>query len=158
MKVLLILLMTWLVGCGSNYIPEDVPTPPIEPNFEGAYYFDHNGFIELSASYDGEVIIESTSQSLTSLNPQNNTLAYHPAITGKYEPHFDEVRFVRNVNYTAGQDIEEDVSGADIVGSRRTDVSIKLTTAGIKITVKIYNASLNNDVDEVVATRVFESL
>lgn len=154
-----ILFFMMLTGCGDGFVATSpVDPPPVEREFEGVYYFENGGYLGLSFSHDGDVIFESANQSLTSVNPENGTLGVHPKITGQYEIHNDEVRFIKNVNYSNSNDIEEDVSGSNITGSRRTDFVLQLTEVGLRLTITIYGGPINDDVDHVDATRVFESI
>lgn len=180
MKTLFIatFLIVFFVSCGNkNY---NAPTKIIEvekeveievekeveieifrpQDFEGIYYFDNGGYLELIAGIDDEVTIMREGQSLTSINPKNDTFASHPAIykTG-LEPVDNKLRFTTNVNYTDGYDLEEDESGKDIRDSRRTDYEIKLLKNGnIKLTIKIYSDRMNHNANYIVAERTFTSL
>lgn len=85
----------------------------------------------------------------------------HPTVTREnLEPKNGKIFFSQNVNYGSSSqyDLEEDVSGSDITGSKRTDYLFELLDGGkIKLTIKIYDNTINNNVNSVIATRVLTS-
>ena len=159
-----LILLLGLVGCGKDYEYKEVFVDKeitIAQDFEGVYYLNNGSFIELVASSDNEVTILREGYNLTSENPKNSTLGTHPVVTREnLEPNNRKLFFSLNVNYGNSNqyDLEEDVNGSDITGTRRTDYLFELINDNnIKITVKIYQSSSNNNINKVVATRVFES-
>ena len=157
MKSLLVMLVLLLASCGSQ--TEYVRSAQ---DFEGVFYFSNGGRIELIASADNEITILRSMQSITTLNPKNSTLGSHPIVVKEnLEVYGDNIFFTINVNYgtNAQYDIEEDVSGADITGSRRTDFRFERTvTNSLRLTISIYANKINSNVNSVVARRVLESI
>jgi hypothetical protein len=159
------ILVLALVGCGKDdnrhtTVNQVVVVDAKAQDFEGVYHFDNGGFIELIAASDGDVTVLSQGQILTSVNPENDTFAQHPTISRVNEEVVDgSVRFSVNLNYTSGHDLEEDVSGANVLGQKRTDVLIQVLESGkLKITLTVYSDKLSNNANYVVAVRSFESL
>lgn len=166
MKKLIILTIAalFLSACGSDYhtiekVPVEVEVP-VAQDFEGVFYFENGSQIELVAGYDGDVTILRSGQSLQSINPQNDTLGSHPTVSGEgFEVSNGKIFFFSNANYTGGNDLEEDVSGSNITGQKRTDYLIELLGDGrLQLTIKIYSDKINNNANYVVATRIFTSL
>ena len=164
MKTIFIILFTLLlISCGKNteFVSVGNSVEVIKAqDFEGVYYFDHGGYMELIAGDDGEVTIMREGQNLQSINPDNDTLGSHPIMyaTG-LEPQSGEIKLFVNLRYTDGNDLEEDLSGANIRDTRRTDVIIKLLdNRRIQMTIKVYSDSMNNNTNSVVAERVFTSI
>ena len=129
-----------------------------------AGYFILDGPSDANCIYLDEKIpnvvdIESDCQSLVSINPENNSDGQFPIITASNLPVIDgKIRYTRNITYTSGHDLEEDVSGSNITGSRRTDVLIEIVDDRLRLTLSIYENANNNNLNEIVAERVFNEL
>ena len=129
-----------------------------------AGYFNLSGpgnanCIYLDEKIDNVVDIETDCQSLLSINPKNSTVGQFPGISGTNLLVVNgEIRFTRNVSYTTGNDLEEDISGTDIVGSKRTDFLIQVLNGRIKITITIFKAANNNNLNEIIAERIFNEI
>ena len=152
----LLVSMFIFTGCGENLEYVGVP---VQQQFEGLYRFDNGSSLELVAAHDGELSIIRQGQVLNTVNPQNNTLGTLPKFSGEgLEPLGNSVFFTRNYNYTSGNDIENDTSGANILGKKKTDVVISLlSNKQVKVTVTIYANAVNSNINYVVATRTFLS-
>lgn len=167
--LLSMLAVITLVGCGEDTkyikeiveVPVDVPVEVVVPqDFEGAYFMNNDSYIELTTSYDDDVIVETSNQLLVSKNPQNNTYAFHPTISGRYQIVNGELFFSRDVDYKdANQyDIEEDDSGADITGQHYTTFRFQQLNDGrIKLTISIYSGTKYDNLNYRIAKRVFTS-
>jgi hypothetical protein len=152
--IFLIICMLSFQSCGNNTEYRYLNQP-----FEGTYLMDNNSAIEMITGEDGEVTILTAGQLLVSINPKNETFGTHPKLnkTG-LEPVAGVISFVKDMNYTSGMDLEEDVNGANIRGKRMTDVLIQqLPGDRIRITIKIYSDRIKNNPNFIVAVRVFES-
>lgn len=152
-------------ACGDKnyYNASQVETSEGEyPRFAG--YFNLDGASEVNCIYldqraDNIVDIESDCQSLVTVNPENGTIGQFPRITATgLLVQSGEIRFTRDVNYTSGNDIEEDVSGANITGKRRTDFIIRYVDDKLNLRIIVYNSANNNNLNEIVAVRVFNEL
>tara|TARA_R100001086_G_scaffold245229_1_gene175885 strand:- start:968 stop:1462 length:495 start_codon:yes stop_codon:yes gene_type:complete len=164
MKNIIILIASVLAilsfnSCGrkvNDYFYQQV----VPQDFEGVYYFDNGGSIELLTASDGEVTILSQGQLLVSTNPQNDTFGTHPKFSAVgLEPQRNELRLVKDLNYNAGQDLEEDQTGNNITGKKKTEILIEMLDYGkLRITIKIYSDSINNNANYVIAVRTFTSL
>ncbi len=161
MKYLTLMALLILVGCGSNteYVVQHHDTP-VAQEFEGVYYFDNGGYLEIIMGEDQELTIVREGQALNSVNPNNDTLGTHPAIYySGLEIYQGLARFSANVNYGVDTyDLEEDVSGRDIEGSHRTDYQFRMMGDKLEITITIYEGTTNNNLNTVVARRVLTSL
>lgn len=147
-------LLGTMTSCGKtvkNY--ENVVVNENMQSFEGEYYLVNGGFIEIFQSQDS-LYISSSGQLITTVNPENNTFGELPKITGEYKLNNNKVQFTRNLNYTSGMDIEEDTTGSNITGQRRTDISIELIEDKLQITYVIYSDRLNDNANFIVANRV----
>lgn len=132
-----------------------------ETLFAGYYNLDGpgNNCIYLDEKTPNVVDIESDCQSLTTVNPENDTIGQFPRITATNLNVIDgSIRYTHNLNFTNGHDLEEDVSGDDIVGSRRVDVILENIDGRIKITIKVYQNANNSNLNQIVAERVFNEL
>ena len=161
LKSLVLIVGLLLTSCGKERVNERLVVVDAKAqDFEGVFYFDHGSIIELVQSADGDVSILSQGQLLTSVNPQNDTFAQHPVISRTNEEVVNgKIAFTLNLNYTSGQDVEQDVSGGNITGKKRTDVLIELIEEGrIRIKLTIYSDQLNANANYIVATRIFEAL
>lgn len=127
-------------------------------------YFNLDGGSDANCIYldekvEGLVDIENDCQSLVSVNLENDTLGQFPTISASNLVVINnEIRYTRNLNYSSGNDLEEDVNSDNITGSRCTDIFMKFVDSRLQITLKIYENSNNNNLNSVVATRVFNEL
>jgi hypothetical protein len=140
----------------------EVEEETVRREFSG--YFNLSGpsdanCIYLDEKVENVVDIETDCFSLVTENPKDNSLGEFPAISGSnLVVRDDEIRFTKNVNYTSGNDIEEDATGSNITGSKRTDYRFYFKDDRLTLTIKIYDSSINNNVNEVIATRIFKEL
>lgn len=159
-----------LVGCGqdrpiTNITNESTPATagneaPTSFSFTGVFRFANDSQIEIVQTVDGELNIVTTGQLMQSINPKNGSIGVHPVLSRVNEEVHNGVAFyVLNVNYTAGNDLEQDVSGSNITGSKQTTFKLYMSDERtLNIIIKIYNNSINNNPDKVVAERKFVSL
>lgn len=152
----LITLSLLLTSCGKEYVTS---VEYKAQDFEGYYYCENNSTIELVTDYSNRVTIESTGQSLNSVNPQNNTLGTHPTISYR-DLIINKDRLVipqRNYNYSSSTyDLENDTTGSDITGSKRTDVNMKMLSSDhLEVNIKIYANAINSNINSIVLDRTF---
>jgi len=160
MKMLLLALL-FLVGCGQEVMVDHrSSTTYLDQPFEGVYYFDYGGYLEIIVSEDNELTILRENQSLQSVNPQNNTIGSHPSIYySGLEVKNGIARFSTNVNYGVDTyDLEGDTSGADIESNHRTDYEFKMSGDKLQITIRIYEGTTNTNLNYVIAERILTSL
>lgn len=130
----------------------------VAQDFEGFYSFENNSQLELVAGSDNEIHVLRDAQVLNTVNPENDTLGTFPIVTESgVEINNGALFFSKDLNYRDGNDLEEDVSGDNIRGRRRTDFTIEKTEIGVRMTVQIYANRSNDNLNFVVATRVFNS-
>jgi len=151
-------------SCGKNTqtIIENLKETTVEvekaQEFEGFYSFDNNSQIELIAGADQEIHVLRDFQILNTINPQNNTIGTFPVFSkSALEIKNNALFFSLDLNYKDGNDIEEDDNGANIRGRKRTDVTIQKTETGIRMTLQVYSNRTNDNLNFIIATRVFES-
>lgn len=131
----------------------------VNQQFEGVFFLENNSTLELLSDFENKVTIDTRIQVMTSENPQNGTFGEHPRITGTDLLVKDgKVRWTLNVNYTTGNDIEEDASGANIVGQKRTDYLIEFINDKLRVTVSIWNDKINNNANNIIAKRILEEI
>ena len=149
-----VLCLITLQSCGSSnskfYINEIVENKQL---FEGRFYLSNNSYIELVEGSDDTVHILSSGQLLTVINPENNTYGEMPKLSGSYKPLNGIIKFSKNLNYTDGHDLEEDVSGNDIKGVKRTDITIKYINNKLNIKIEIYSNKIGNNINYIIANR-----
>ena len=131
--------------------------------FSGYFYLDgpdgSYNCIYLDEKAEGVVDIETDCQSLVSVNPENGTIGQFPSVSATSLIVDDQkLRFTRNMNYTSGNDLEEDASGSNITGSRRTDFVIEFVDGRLSIQISVYANSNNNNLNYIVAKRTFKEL
>lgn len=161
MKNLLFIALL-LVGCGkqtTTYVTESIETKEVfvKQDFERVWYLNNNSLLEILQNADDKVTFLSVNQSLQSINPKNSTFAHHPKITDANVSIVNGKVFLsKNVNYNSGHDLEEDVSGANITGQRRTDYTFEIKDNGkLKLTIEVYSNKISNNANYIVAKRVF---
>ena len=154
MKIILLLLLLMSCGKQTEYV-----TTEINNNLTGYYILDGGSSancIYISQKTENVIDIEADCQELVTVNPENNSLGQFPIITATNLIAVDRVvRYSRNLTYTSGQDIEEDVNGANITGSRRTDIVVDFSNDKMKLTISIYENANGANINEIVAERVF---
>ena len=169
---LLLLALSFISGCGNDRSSvinvdqtDNSPSDDIGAlsgdQIAGYYTCGNKSYIELLTDDLGRLTLDQIS--LNSVNPQNNSIGTHPnpSIRDQHLRFIDGVTVLRlpasNVNYTSGHDIEEDTSGANITGQRRTDIIFVFETESFfRIFISIWDNPLNNNINEVVADRVIE--
>lgn len=158
MKGLTILFILFLLaGCSEDIFNNTYAYPVSAEQFEGYYRCDNNSTLELISDFADRVSFETSGQSLNSLNPQNNTLGTHPVVSERDLLVYGNSLLIapRNYNYNSStHDIEEDGSGSNITGNRRTDISVTRThDSSLEVTFSIYQNSVNNNINSIVAYR-----
>ena len=163
MKYLMILIMSLMVtSCGEDNVYYVEKDGEVMNSFQGYFTLDGPStanciFLNQKAQF--VVDIETDCQSLVSTNPQNSTLGQFPTISATNLVVIDgKINYTRNLNYTSGHDLEEDVNGSNITGSRRTDIQIKFVGDKLHIKLDIYDNANNANLNEIVATRIFNEL
>lgn len=180
----LIYASTQLTGCGKDHTievryedKEIIVEIPKAQDFEGFYICKIvsagicdtdtppvnclvDSYLELYADYEDRVSFETTGQSLNSLNPNNGTLGTFPVISAKDLVIADKKLNVAPRNYTfdsSKHDIEEDVSGADINGSKRTDVSLELVDGNaVLLNIKVFDNPVNSNINDIIVDRTLK--
>jgi len=156
MKTVLILTMLIFAACDDNIYYETTDAP----NLEGLYYFNYGASLEVLASDRNCLyVLQNNNSLLSSVNPENNTLGTHPKFP------FTEIctndgiyRYSRNQQYSSGNDLEQDISGSNITGNKKTDFEFSFQDGQMKLKIKIYSNASNNNINSVIAEREFESL
>lgn len=132
------------------------------PTFQGFYSLNgpsDANCIYLDEKFPNIVDLESDCQSLVTKNPENNTLGQFPRLhISGLQVRNNEIRRTMNVRYDSGDDIEEDVSGANISGTKRTDLLFQVVDGKLKLTISIYKNADGSNLNEIVATRTFKEL
>lgn len=156
--VLFVLTATTLFSCGKEYVTYTTPDDGL--SFDGQFYLSGSdaNCITLNEIQPGVVDILSNCQSLVSENPENGTFGEFPRITRTNAfVQNGEIRFTVDLNYTSDNDIEEDESGSNITGRRRTDVVVKFNDNNkLELTVDVWRD--DNNINNVIASRVFTEI
>lgn len=175
-KILNTITLLTLISCGRTYYNDRIVEVPSDPEviekeiivekeviklvaqeFEGKYILTHNSKIELLQNYEGNLVVSSSDQLITTKNPKNGTYGTLPRFAGETDVYEGNIAHMTvNLNYTSGNDIEEDVSGANITGTKRTDIEISKIDGSLKIVVKIYDDRIGANENEIIAKRVFK--
>ncbi|NVM46740.1 MAG: hypothetical protein HWN79_17675 [Candidatus Lokiarchaeota archaeon] len=161
MRYFILIMLVVLIGCGDDhhYHVSNNTTPQ---SFDGYFLLDgasDANCVRFTQKTETLVDLETECQSLLSTNPENDTIAQHPVvaltnliiINGK-------MIHSRNINYLSGHDIEQDVNGSNITGNHRTDFIFEFVDDKLKLTIKIFDDANNNNINKLVATRVFNEL
>ena len=160
-KLILPILIFLLSGCNeqitTRFITQETP---VKQQFEGQYHFEHGGFLELISNDLGELTFSRIDQELVTVNPYDNSLAYHKPVEAiKLLPVGDTIRFILNVSYTSSQKLKEDTGNKVIEGQHRTVYTIKLIDGDrIELTIDIYKGKSGEGLDKLLATRTIRSL
>ena len=174
MKYLTLIGLLVLVGCGSDVeyvkyvdrvkteyvdrVETETEYVPVAQEFEGIYYFDNGGYLEIIMGADSELTLMREGQYLQCVNPHNDTICSHPVIymTG-LEVQDGKLQWSQNINYVTGNAMLDDVRGRSITGSRRVDFMLQMVDDNLQLTVNIYNAAMNQGATTVVAQRILTS-
>lgn len=163
-KLLLMFCLILLASCGKEYVhtTSEVEVEVekevfIAQDFEGFYTCDNYSQVELIVDYQDRVTFETSGQSLNSINPKNGSLGTHPTVSERDLVVNDNSLVInpRNYNYSSSShDIEEDLSGSNITGNKRTDISVtKVDDTTIKIKFVIFDGAVNSNINDVIAER-----
>lgn len=159
-----LILITFLVAlasitsCGKVKKYEEVYQVVESQEFEGEYPLQDNGFIQILEDDNGFVYIQSSGQSLTTVNPENSTFGEFPRFSGKYMPIDGVIRISKNINYRDGNDIEEDESGSNVRGQRRTDITIGFVDETLTIRIQVYSNKINDNINFIVVDRTIKEI
>lgn len=163
----MLVLILAAISCGDekNYYTEEIVNATNENSDFSGYYVlsgpdeDTYNCIRLTQKSESLVDVESECQSLLTTNPENGTVGQFPTISQSNVLIVNgELRFTRNLNYTSGNDIEEDKSGSNITGQRRTDVRIFFEDDLLKVNITVYGNSNNNNLNDIDAERSFTEI
>lgn len=155
MKKLLIILFL-LVGCGDELTT--IIGSSNTQRFEGIYICNDSSFLELEQDSLDTVRFDTSHQSLNSLNPENSSYGTHPTISENGLYAIDNKLYIRprNYNYSSStHDIEEDVSGSNITGNKRTDILVELKGDTLHIKIDIWGGAISHNINEIIASRDF---
>ena len=149
------LIMLTLIGCNNDdnyYLLEDSTR-----DLPKVFYGDYGSEIEATVNAQGQVQFLHN-QSLISINPENSTFAVHPRVSSARKFLNNQVLVDRrDITYTSGNDIEQDVSGSNITGKKLTLTTYTLRDDGsLLIKIEIFSDELNNNPNFIIATREFE--
>jgi hypothetical protein len=159
-KLISLVMLVSLISCGDkvhNYAPTEEPRV-----FDGYFLLDgpsDTNCIRLTQKFEHLVDLESECQNLLTINPQNDTIGQFPRISATNLVVIDgEIRFTRDLNFTSGQDVEEDVNGSNITGRKRVDFLIKVVEGKLIMKISVFANQNNANLNEIVATRQFKEL
>lgn len=147
-----------LTSCGSDteYL---VQTKEVAQQFEGGFNLPNGGYIEIKQGFNGLVEIESSQQKVFTINPENNTLGSLPRISERnLMPYNDTLYISKDLNYKTGNDIEEDESGDNIRGKKKTDIELKILDGKLSIKFKIFSGESKNNPNFIIVNREILSL
>lgn len=145
-----------LSSCGKEYVHS---VEYKAQDFEGFYKCSNNSQVELIADFNNRVSFETYGQSLNSINPKNQTLATHPTVSEKDLLIVGNSLIINPRNYTyssSTHDVEQDASGANITGNKRTDIKVTRLESKINIEFIIYANANNSNINSITAQRVVE--
>ncbi len=153
-----------LASCGpkeiirSNTVTKEVTTIEKPQNFEGMFICDNFSRVELMVDYLGQVSFETSNQILNSINPSTGNIDTHPAISEKDLEAVGYGNLIvltsKNYNYSSsGNDVSEDLTGAQITGNHRTDIYVSSSDENlIEIKILIFDGPIGA-VSKVVVER-----
>jgi len=154
---LFIFILITFTGCGKEHHTSNhvITQEVIQDDMDAIYFFPMGGSVEVTQD-QYERLTFTMLDYLTSINPENETLGEHPrtTISDRFLTENKSLYYSTNVNYGSG-DLEEDENGNNITGSKRTDFIYKFENNQLKLTIKIYESSINNNINSVIAERTF---
>ena len=158
MKFLVLLIL--VIGCGkTKYITGINPEPE---SFAGYHLLDgpsSANCVYIDERIDNVYDLTLECQSLVTTNPKNSSAGQFPPLNLKnLIPVEGKIKLTKDFTYTSGHDLEEDVSGSNITGKRRTDIVISLESGKLKIEIDVWKAANNSNLNEIVAKRLFKEL
>jgi len=155
MKYLVILLSLVFIGCDDNFYEINESQQAVN----GTYDFEYGGRFTVSVLDNNCIyLLQANNEALSSVNPRNQTLGTHPVFNRLICQYNGSYRYSQNHNYNSGNDLEEDLSGLNISGSKKTDYIVTFQNGQMRITILIYSSGINNNINSVIATREFISL
>lgn len=132
---------------------------PVKQMFEGYWYLQNGGTLEIIVGSDDRITLVTSGQNIQSINPKNGTHAGHPHMSGSQLRVVNgEIRFFKDLTYNSNHDVEEDISGANITGKKRTDFTISEKDGRLIIQIKIYSGASNSNPNNIVAKRTIKSV
>jgi len=157
MKGLIIAIFTiclvFLSGCGKRNeekvitIAGPTKTVNVYQSFEGTYFFDNGGFIELLHDNDNQVSILADAQELVTINP-NGTLAEHIKFSRNNVLVLqDKVYLSMDMTYNYVNGVLDD-NGNWIVGAHKTDIVMEKSGDKLDIHIQIYENKTQEERDE----------
>lgn len=121
-------------------------TKEVNQPFEGIFGCPNNGLIELYEDSQGRVYIESQGWQLTSVNPKGLngiSFAVHPKMEAKKLPKKNNaIKFEKDISYSSGSNVREDVNNNIVTGLKRTKLSLKVLETGIKVKIEVFNKKI----------------
>ena len=148
-----LLILSSMTGCGDNtYLRQEIV---IGNDLDATYFFPLGGSVEVSQDQYGRVSVAMLDY-ITSINPENGTYGEHPKtnISDRFLTQDKTLYFSQNVNYNSG-DLEQDVSGANITGTKRTDFTYKWIGDKLELNIKIFNSEKNDNINSIILDRTY---
>lgn len=162
MRYLIIVLL--MLGCSRK--AGDIIIEPVEPitkievrhrvqDFEGIFYLENTGLIELIANIENDISIMTVGQSIISENPKSKDFATHPTMHGN-RLRITDGRLIWSVNvkYVTYNNIKEDNSNTVITGVRRTDYLLTYVNGKMTLSIKVWEGPINNVIGNIVVKRI----
>jgi hypothetical protein len=167
---LLIFLLLNFTGCGDNveiveYKNEELiesqsneSEVESEPSIEGTYYFKDGGILEVTTDSRNRVSVKTLDR-VTSINPKNSTYAEHPAISinSRYLTMQGFLVYSTNVNYDR-EDLEEDTTGDNIRGRKRTDYTLTFTDNKLTLRIVVFQNVKGDNINFIILDRTLEGV
>jgi len=129
----------------------------INESFVGNYISeDSMSFIRIDQDSEGLLRLESADQVITILNTVSNTYGTLPLLTFSRAVATDNslVFINKSFAYTnTSNDLEHDLTGVDITGSRRTDIIFTKNDAGLEVNIRIFEGNVGTNVNNVQLDR-----
>jgi len=155
-------VLVLLTSCGDNVyhntyeeIRDEYEAP--RHQLEGYFYFDKGGEVEVLKDSFGRYTV-TTHDYPTSINPENDTFGVHPRINirDKFLTESGQIKVSLDVNYSNDFDLEEDVSGDNITGKKRTDFIISIKDDKLEIHIKIFSDEKRDNPNFIIAERLLK--
>lgn len=161
---LLTIIGITLFSCGDEITYqtfEEIKQEYEEPtkDLAGYYYLENGGEIEILKDHFGRYTITQMDYVVT-VNPKNDTYAIHPKtnISDRFMTESKEIKFSVDVNYTNQYDVEEDISGNNVQGKRKTNFVYKLKDDSLEIFIQIYSDETKNNPNYIVVERLIKGV
>lgn len=127
-------------------------------DFEGFYYCDNQSQLELLADSNNAVELETTSQTIVSLNPNDSSFGTMPLFSFKRVSILNDTQVIPNLKdytYNVSYSLKEDDSDTILTGKHATSIIFeKIDDRKVNLHIKVYSGQVKSSIGKVIVNRV----